>query len=149
MKQSILFVTLLLITGVVQADVFKCKTSAGITYSERPCPTGSTESSIRSIQTLDRLQTDEPLNQQPAAQQPTSQSGINSVNAVPLPAPGTQRKAYESFLSRPNPRAFVICNDGRVMTYSGDESFVKQRLSALPEGCAPYAINDDVVWAGK
>lgn len=152
MKQIILFVTCILITGMAQAVVFKCKTSTGIIYSERPCPTGSAESNIRSIQPLDQQQTDEPLeplNQQPAIQQQTSQSGINNVNAVPLPVPGKQRQAYESFLSRPSPRAFIICNDGRVMTYSGNDSFVKQRLSSLPDGCAPYAINDDVVWAGK
>jgi hypothetical protein len=135
MKHLTLFLFLVLTTSVAQANVFKCKTPEGIIYSEQPCPTGSTASSIRTSQA--------------PTQQQSTQSGINNVNAVPLPVPEKQRGAYEAFLSRPNPKAFVICTDGRVMTLSGKSEFVDKQLSSLPAGCSPYAVNDSVVWTGK
>jgi hypothetical protein len=147
MKQKILLTILLLLVPIAQAGVFKCKTPEGIIYSEKPCPTGSAAGSIQAIPSSGQQQ--DAGQQRTAYQQPTSQSGINNVNAVPLPAPDKQRGAYESFLSKPNPRAFVICKDGRVMSFVGKGGFVDKQLAALPEGCAPYAINDAVVWAGQ
>jgi hypothetical protein len=135
MQRKLLFIILMLTTSVTQASVFKCKTPAGIIYSERPCPANSTEISIRA-------------NSLPN-QEPSLLSDINNVNAVPLPVPEKQRGAYLSFLTRHNPRAFVICTDGRVMSFNGNSKFIDQKLSSLPGGCAPYAINDAVVWSGK
>ena len=78
-----------------------------------------------------------------AAQQ---QPDINDTDAVPIPAPATQRGVYMTFLSQPSPRAFVICSNGRVMAFVGTKFFVEKRLSLLPAGCKPYAIDNAVVW---
>ena len=87
----------------------------------------------------------EPAPQQPAVQE-TSTSDINDVSAVPIPVTEKQIGAYKSFLALSNPRAFVICSNGSVMTLKGNETFVQNKLATLPQGCAPYAVNDDVVW---
>lgn len=87
-----------------------------------------------------------PVEQQPPAAQQSASSDINDVNAVPIPNPETQRGAYVSFLSLPNPRAFVICHDRRVMTFRGNKAFVQNKLATLPIGCSPYAVDDAVVW---
>jgi len=71
---------------------------------------------------------------------------VQDVEAVPLPARNTQRRSYETYLTQATPRAYVICRDGRVMSFSGGSNFVEQKLTTLPEGCAPYAVNDSVVW---
>lgn len=38
MKRIFLFVTLMAITALAQAGVFKCETPTGLIYSEQPCP---------------------------------------------------------------------------------------------------------------
>lgn len=87
----------------------------------------------------------------PANPQPTGSfkpADIYDINAVPLPAPATQRRAYAAFLALRGSRAFVICNDRRVISYSGNPSFISQKLASLPSGCSTYAIDNNVVWAG-
>lgn len=71
---------------------------------------------------------------------------VQNVDAVPLPARNTQRRSYEAYLTQATPRAYVICRDGRVMSFSGGSAFIEQKLTTLPDGCAPYAVNDAVVW---
>ena len=71
---------------------------------------------------------------------------VQNIDIVPLPAPEKQRIAYQSYLTAATPKAFVICHDGRVMSFSGAGNFVEQKMSTLPAGCAPYAANDAVVW---
>ena len=139
MRQIILLMILALTASIAQAGVFKCQTPEGLVYSERPCPAGSTSSSIRTIQSADQ--------QQSSQSSSSSQSGISNISAVPLPNPDKQRGAYEAFLAKPNPKAFVICSDGRVVTFAGKDGFVDQKLSELPAGCSVYARNDNVVWS--
>jgi hypothetical protein len=130
-----LLVVLTLTTLATQAGVFKCKTSDGFVYSEKPCPTGTLAGSIQA---------------RPASGQlPSGQSGTKSASAASSPIPDNQRSFYDAFLSKPNPKAFAICSDGRAMEFVGKGDFVKQKLASLPEGCAPYAIDDAVVWSGK
>ena len=69
-----------------------------------------------------------------------------NVEAVPLPARDIQRRSYETYLTQATPRAYVICRDGHVMSFSGGPIFIEEKLTTLPEGCAPYAVNDAVVW---
>lgn len=138
MKILILLMAMTL-TAPAQAGVFKCQTPDGIKYSEQPCPAGSTSASIRPVSVADQPQS----SSSPA---PKSKASVSNITAVPLPAPDKQRGAYESFLTRPNPRAFVICSDGRVQSLFGDKAFIKSRLAKLDSGCRPYAIDDSVVW---
>ena len=87
-----------------------------------------------------------PPPQQALTQQQASTPDISDIDAVPIPAPATQRRAYVSFLSQPSPRAFIICSDSRVMTFAGSKAFVQTKLSSLPDGCKPYAVDSRVVW---
>lgn len=84
-----------------------------------------------------------------AAEAPAKPSDIYDVNAVPLPNPATQRNAYVAFLALKGSRAFVICNDGRVIYHGGSAQSVSQKLASTPYGCAAYAVDDHVVWAGN
>ncbi len=129
MKQIFLSIILALTASAAQAGIYKCQTSSGLVYSERPCPPGSTSQTIHT------------------SSQQSSQSDSSNVDAVPLPAPDKQRGAYEAFLSRPNPKAFVICNDGRVISFVGKSDFVDQKLATLDAGCSPYSVNGNVVWS--
>jgi hypothetical protein len=58
-----------------------------------------------------------------------------------------QRPAYEKHMSKPNPKAFVICDDKRVISLVGKGNFVQKQLASLDTGCSPYSIDDGVVWA--
>lgn len=78
-------------------------------------------------------------------QSPVQAAG-NNINVVPAMLAASQRHAYLFFLSQHGPRAFVICGDGKVLTFLGSEHFVARRLSVLPDGCRPYAVNNVVVW---
>lgn len=91
------------------------------------------------------VQAQETSQHQSTSQQP-SPPNINDIDAVPLANPMTQRKAYEGFLALPNPRAFVICNDGRVMSLQGPGAFVGNKITTMPSDCSAYAVNDNVVW---
>lgn len=125
---------LALTASLAQAGIFKCKTTDGFAYSEHPCPSGSSSGTVRTIQAT--------------SQQQPSESGDSNIDAVPLPVPATQRSAYVAFLSKPNPKAFVICGDGRVMSIVGNsQQFVDQRLASLDAGCSPYSVNGNVVWS--
>ena len=73
---------------------------------------------------------------------------VYNADAVPLPAPDKQRHSYDSYLTMATPKAFVICRDGRVMMFSAGMNIIEKKLTTLPEGCAPYAVNDAVVWVG-
>ncbi len=131
--QKTLFAAMLLLSASAQADVFKCKTAnGGIAYSEHPCAAGEAEGRIRSSQG-------------------SGQGGaLADVNAVPLPNPQKQRDIYQQFLATPSPRAFLICRNGGVSLIKGGETGVKREIARMAsEGCAPYAINDDVVWKGN
>lgn len=91
-------------------------------------------------------QTAEPNQQQPAVLQQPALPNVNDIDAVPLPNRITQRKAYEGFLAMPTPRAFVICTNGSVTTFQGPGAFVGNKITALPQDCSAYAVNNDVVW---
>ncbi|MBI5891012.1 MAG: DUF4124 domain-containing protein [Nitrosomonadales bacterium] len=151
MKRRYSIVILVLVASVAQAGVFKCRTSNGIIYSERACPADTSAGSVRSIPAIGQQQ---PASQpqttsERPAQSRTTIADIRNVDAVPLPVPANQRGAYEAFLTKQNPRAFLICKDRSVMTLFGKGNFVRNKLASLAERCAPYAIDDEVVWAGK
>jgi hypothetical protein len=86
---------------------------------------------------------------QPQPIAPSGPADIYDIQAVPLPNPATQRNAYAAFLAVRGPRAFVICNDGRVMSYSGGAKFISQKLAMLPTSCSTYALDEHVVWTRK
>jgi hypothetical protein len=92
----------------------------------------------------------QPEAQLPAAAPPqlTTSADINDVNAVPLPNPA-QRRAYYDFLSKRNPRAFLICNDDTVKVVAGGLTFVNNQIAEVTGRCTPYAIDDTVVWTPK
>jgi curved DNA-binding protein CbpA len=81
---------------------------------------------------------------QPAMQ--TKSSDVNDINSVPLPNPTNQRRAYYDFLSKKNPRAFLICTDNSVMIFNGNTNFINQKIAEMSNRCSPYAIDDAVVW---
>ncbi len=88
-----------------------------------------------------------PAVQATAAAAAPAPADVRDAKAVPItPA---QRNAYLDFLSQPLPRAFVICNDGTVTVVAGSQAYVDRRLAGQPPGCAPYAINEQVVWKGQ
>jgi curved DNA-binding protein CbpA len=89
-----------------------------------------------------------PLSAAPVPQQTmqTRSGDVNDINSVPLPNPTTQRRAYYDFLSKRNPRAFVICTDGSVLIFSGEMKFINQKITEMSGRCSPYAIDDAVVW---
>lgn len=85
---------------------------------------------------------------QPPEPQPRS-ADVNDVYAVPLPNPTTQRRAYFDFLAKRHPRAFLICKDESVQVLTGGSEFIRKRLAEAKDQCAPYAIDDAVVWTPK
>jgi hypothetical protein len=139
MKPGALFIAISLMVTSAQAGVFKCQTAEGIKYSEIPCPSGSTTTTVRSISVADPQQP-------PVTSTTATGSGINDINAVPLPVPDKQRRGYEKFLSSPKPRAFLICTDRSVVSFTGQEQFIKKKIAEMAPGCRPYAIDDSVVW---
>lgn len=136
-----LLVILMLATPTAQAGVFKCKTPDGFVYSEKPCPAGMSVGSIQASPASGQ--------QASSGQQPSTQSGNNSASTAQVPISDKQRGSYDAFLSKPNPKAFVICSDGSAIAFNGKGDFVQQKLASLPSGCTPYAIDDTVVWGGK
>ena len=81
---------------------------------------------------------------------PTHFAPIKDVAAVPgLSAAG--RTNYETFLSQPWPRAFLLAPGGQAAASHGGfdplgRAFALCRSAHL--ACTPYAIDDDVVWTG-
>jgi hypothetical protein len=139
MKRLMTFAALSLLAGMAQAGVYKCQSSSGTFYSDDPCPAGSTEGTYKPAPVADGAD----VNQQGGEQQMShGGNGIYNIDAVPLPNPATERQAYQSFLSSPSPRAFIICQDGRVMKLVGTQTFIDKHLATLPAGCTPYAVND-------
>src|SRR5262249_17376541 len=75
-------------------------------------------------------------------------AALDDVQAVPLSDAGKER--YAHFLTLPNPRAFVIYEDGNWRFYSKDpESMSKALDYCARQGkpCWLYAVDDRVVWA--
>ena len=138
MKQVILLAMLLLTTST-QAGVFKCKAPNGFIYSEKPCPDGATAGPVKVIPA-----SGDPINIIPSNGTPpkTNEGGGK---AYP-PISDKQRPGYDRHLSHPNPKAFIICADGQVLSIFGKANFIQQKLASLPAGCTPYSIDDAVVW---
>lgn len=68
------------------------------------------------------------------------------VNAVPSEQ---ARKAYEEWLKKPVPRAFVLSSDGRPFWWSNNSAAVQKAMDRCNEragGCHLYAYDDTVVW---
>ncbi len=74
---------------------------------------------------------------------------VSDINAVPLSNPTTLRRAYYDFLSKRNPRAFLICRNGSVQVLTGNLTFIHRQIAELAGQCSPYAIDDAVVWTGS
>ncbi len=111
---------------------------------------------VPSSETTSQQSGSQPEEQPPAAasspRQPelqTNTADVNNINAVPLPNLTTQRRAYYDFLSKRNPRAFLICNDNSVKVVAGGLTYVNNQIAEVTGRCAPYAIDDAVVWTGK
>jgi hypothetical protein len=78
-----------------------------------------------------------------------AKGGIDDADAVPYLSAGG-RARYREFLSRPSPRAFVICPTGafQIMLVVGNyPEKLDKMISERQAGCEPYAINDQVVWS--
>ena len=76
-----------------------------------------------------------------------STASITDVAAVPyLKAAG--RAHYEEFLTRAKPRAFIVCRNGNFTEIYGERAHDESMPSQAGKGCAPYAIDDKVVWKG-
>lgn len=135
-----LFFALVLTTIAAQGGVFKCKTANGFVYSEKPCPEGAAAGPVNVIPP-----SGDPTNNVPANGIPPKTNG--SIGKAYPPITDKQHPAYDSHLSKPNPKAFIICDDGRVMSFVGKGNFVQKQLSSLPAGCSPYSIDDAIVWA--
>ncbi|MGA2042596.1 MAG: CocE/NonD family hydrolase [Roseiarcus sp.] len=81
--------------------------------------------------------------------QPTHFAAIDDVGAVPY-LKGAAPEGYRRFLTLPKPRAFVIAPDGAWAFSARDFDVLASALRNCQqkhEGCRPYAIDDDVVWA--
>ena len=139
MKQVALLLMLLLTTST-WAGVFKCTTPNGFVYSEKPCPDGATAGPIKVIPASGDPSSIVPTNGTP----PKTNGGVGK--AYP-PITDKQHPAYDKHLSQPNPKAFIICDDKRVMSFVGKGNFVQKQLASLDAGCSPYSIDDNVVWA--
>lgn len=131
---------LLLLTTSTQAGVFKCKTPNGFIYSEKPCPDGASAGPVKVIPA-----SGDPINKVPSNVAPP-EAGDGAGKAYP-PITEKQRPSYETHLSRAKPKAFIICDDRRVMSFFGQAGFIQKQLASLPAGCSPYSIDDDIVWA--
>ncbi len=81
---------------------------------------------------------------------PSHFADIRDVEAVPYVS-RAGRASYAKFLTLPNPRAFVLAPDGALGMASGDGALARatsqcQGSRQLHQGCAAYALDDDVVW---
>lgn len=59
------------------------------------------------------------------------------------------RKAYEEWLKKPVPRAFVLSSDGRPFWWSNNSAAVQKAMDSCNQhagGCRLYAYDDTVVW---
>lgn len=68
------------------------------------------------------------------------------VNAVPYES---ARKAYNDFLQKPVPRAFVLSSDGHATSWSNSTAAVQKAMEHCNEkfsGCQLYAYDSTVVW---
>lgn len=139
MRQAILL-AMLLLTTATQAGVFKCKTANGLAYSEKPCPDGTAAGPVSVIPA-----SGDPIDRIPANGSPPKTKG--GVGKAYPPITDKQHPAYDNHLSKPNPKAFIICSDGRAMSFFGQSDFVLKQLAKLPAGCSPYSIDDAIVWA--
>ena len=137
--KNLILLAMLLLTTSTQAGVFKCKTPNGFTYSEKPCPEGATAGPLRVIPA-----SGDPISKAPTTELPTKTDEVAGKPYPPIT--DKQRPAYEKHMSKPNPKAFVICNDKRVISLVGKGNFVQKQLASLEAGCTPYSIDDTVVW---
>lgn len=81
---------------------------------------------------------------------PSRFAALYDADAVPLGENG--RAFYRGFLTAPKPRAFVIAPGGFANQASGGYDPLGRALRVCAQahaGCQPYAVNDDVVWAGS
>lgn len=140
--KKLLLGSLALLALSAHASVFKCTTGTGVVYSERPCADAAAGGEVRGTQSGERTAT--------AEQHQSDESHVASDKAATMLMLEKQRLAYNEFLSRPNPKAFALCQDGRaIMILAGTAVAVRAELRSLPERCAPYAIDDAVVLAGQ
>lgn len=130
---------MLLLTTATQAGVFKCKAPNGFIYSEKPCPDGASAGPVKVIPA-----SGDPISKVPSNVAPPEIGG--GVGKAYPPITDKQHPAYDKHLSQPNPKAFIICDDKRVMSFVGKGNFVQKQLASLPAGCSPYSIDDTVVW---
>jgi hypothetical protein len=92
----------------------------------------------------DRVVWPKPLPVPPA----TKFARLEDVEAVPYLG-ATNRQGYQSFLTLPKPRAFVIAPDGAWAFSSRDFDVLAGALRSCAEkhkDCKPCAVDDQVVW---
>jgi hypothetical protein len=138
--KKILLGSLALLTISAQASVFKCNTETGVVYSETPCANHTSAGEVRVTPSSD---------QSSSEQHQTERQNADSNNLPLMLVLKNQHLTYSEFQAKPNPKAFVLCQDGRAMILTGTGAFFQQELSSLPAKCVTYAINDTVVWAGR
>ena len=81
---------------------------------------------------------------------PSGWAKLTDVAAVPF-LRDEGRALYQRFLSRPDPRAFVLAPNGSASEASAGYDPLGLALRRCARGaaqCRPYAVNGDVVWTG-
>lgn len=79
---------------------------------------------------------------------PSHFAAIDDLDNLPVHSEA-MRNAYRKFLDHTTPRAFVFAgNGGAVAEYGGFDALSRamQKCASLAQGCAPYAIDSEVVW---
>lgn len=75
---------------------------------------------------------------------------LQDTSKVPLAPSAAQSGAYEKFLARDVPRAFVISPNGGWAMHTGDAQSLEKALAfcrkRAGQDCRPYAVDDAVVW---
>lgn len=80
MKNVLLFATLMLITVLAEAGVYKCETSAGLVYSERPCPKDAKEHDFRMVKPTESVSRETSGDSAKLMQQMNSESKARKLN---------------------------------------------------------------------
>jgi hypothetical protein len=153
MKKSFLATLVLLATTSFAGGLVKWTDEKGtVHYSEQP-PAGVTSRQVPIAAGGPPPSTSTPAGATDSGSGAMAggRGGIDDVDAVPYLSAGG-RARYREFLSRPSPRAFVVCPTGafQIMSVVGNyPEKLDKMLSERQAGCEPYVINDQVVWSKR
>lgn len=151
MKPTLILLMLLATTSALAANYKWVDARGSVHYTDQPPPSGVSATAIPTTSQEGNAVLVEKKTEPKAAKKTEAQKKLEDVALVPY-VDKYGRDTYRNFLQKPLPRAFVLCEDGTAMIFTGpnDTNLAQQTEKFIADNknrvCKPYAINEEVVW---